>query len=223
MNGQALVQHFPANEKGRDFVVGDIHGEFPRLQEALDTLRFDPEYDRLFCTGDLVDRGPCSASVLEWLVLPWFHSVRGNHEDMLLLGDGDSVHLSWWLQHNGGEWWLALDAERRADCLDAFRGLPLALDIQAGQGLVGIVHADVPSWLDWSELCAGLETGDDDLRRYVLWERRRISFMDRQPVAGVSKVYCGHTPLPSPRLLGNVHFIDTGICFGGEVRPLPLL
>ncbi len=221
-SGPQRVRHFPPNEGGRDFVVGDIHGEFSRVQEALDALRFDPQVDRLFCTGDLIDRGPCSSAVLEWLNRPWFHSVRGNHEDMLLSAGGDTTKLAWWLRCNGGEWWLAVDEQQRRACLAAFEALPLALDIDVGRGRVGILHADAPPWLDWAGLCGALTAGDRDLQQYVLWERRRISFMDRQTVAGIIKIYCGHTPLARPRLLGNVHFIDTGICYGGEVMILPL-
>ncbi len=218
----AAVQKFEENCRGRDFVVGDLHGEFPRLRQALNKQGFDEGRDRLFCTGDLVDRGPCSDEALEWLARPWFHSVLGNHEDMLLQHGGDPDALQWWLRCNGGDWWLTLDADTRRRFLSAFEELPLTLEVATPQGLVGMVHADVPPWLDWPSLVAALEDGDEDLRRYVLWERRRLSFLDRQPVAGILKVYCGHTPLSAPRLLGNVHFIDTGICYGGKVRLLPL-
>ena len=37
----------------------------------------------LFAAGDLVDRGPYSPRVLEWLEHPWFASVRGNHEQLV--------------------------------------------------------------------------------------------------------------------------------------------
>jgi serine/threonine protein phosphatase 1 len=55
-----MLQHFGRNTAGRDLIVGDIHGCFARLQVALDELGFDPERDRLFSVGDLVDRGPDS-------------------------------------------------------------------------------------------------------------------------------------------------------------------
>src|SRR3990167_4053677 len=76
-----LVHRYPPNDKGRDFAVGDIHGHFTLLQEALDRVEFDPEIDRLFSVGDLVDRGPECRQVLNWLAKPWFHPVRGNHDD----------------------------------------------------------------------------------------------------------------------------------------------
>lgn len=217
------VQRFAPNRRGRDYVVGDLHGEFPRLEDALAALAFDGGRDRLFCTGDLVDRGPCSAQAADWLGRPWFHSVRGNHEQVLLDSHGDPAVLEPWLRCNGGAWWLTLDDGERRRHLETFSKLPLALEVATPEGPVGMVHADVPSWLDWPALCAALEAGEPELEHYVLWERRRLSFMDRRPVAGVHRVYCGHTPVNRPRRLGNVHFIDTGICFGGEVTILPLV
>ena len=51
------LQTFTANPYGRDFVVGDVHGCVSALHRQLSALKFDYQHDRLFCTGDLVDRG----------------------------------------------------------------------------------------------------------------------------------------------------------------------
>ncbi|WP_194726085.1 metallophosphoesterase [Noviherbaspirillum malthae] len=76
-----LIQSFTRNTRGRDLIVGDVHGCFSALQAHLDVLGFDPEVERLFCTGDLVDRGAESDLAKEWLSnKPWFYTVRGNHE-----------------------------------------------------------------------------------------------------------------------------------------------
>ena len=58
------VQSFEENRQGRDFVVGDVHGEFGVLENALEQIQFDFQVDRLFCVGDLIDRGPQTCSVL---------------------------------------------------------------------------------------------------------------------------------------------------------------
>ena len=70
---------------GRDFVVGDVHGEFETLEAMLASVRLRPGRDRLFALGDLVDRGPRSADALAWTENGQIElSVRGNHEQMLL-------------------------------------------------------------------------------------------------------------------------------------------
>lgn len=52
-----LCPHLPHNERGRAFVVGDIHGHFDTLRHALAELEVG-EHDRVLSLGDLVDRGP---------------------------------------------------------------------------------------------------------------------------------------------------------------------
>ena len=79
-----VLERYSLNTKGNDYVVGDIHGMFSLLKSELEWIGFNPEVDRLFSVGDNVDRGPESEEVDEWLSKPWFHSVRGNHEDMII-------------------------------------------------------------------------------------------------------------------------------------------
>ena len=57
-NTSAAVAELAANGSGRDFVVGDVHGHFATLERALETLRYDPNQDRLVSLGDLIDHGP---------------------------------------------------------------------------------------------------------------------------------------------------------------------
>lgn len=73
-DGPQLLR-FERNRNGRDFAVGDVHGCFTALQAALDAIGFSPEVDRLFCAGDLVDRGPESHLVVSWLDKSWFFST----------------------------------------------------------------------------------------------------------------------------------------------------
>ena len=46
------------NAKGKDFIVGDIHGHYDLLMEGLERISFCKQNDRLFSVGDLIDRGP---------------------------------------------------------------------------------------------------------------------------------------------------------------------
>ena len=42
------IQRYSMNTKGRDFVVGDIHGAFNHLLTELASVNFDYGKDRLF-------------------------------------------------------------------------------------------------------------------------------------------------------------------------------
>ncbi len=64
------------------YVIGDIHGCLDELLQMLGLIALS-EDDRVYLTGDYVDRGPKSPETLRWLhdrpanVTP----VRGNHEE----------------------------------------------------------------------------------------------------------------------------------------------
>jgi serine/threonine protein phosphatase 1 len=207
----------PCNVQGRDFVVGDVHGHFDLIKSLMQQVRFDPALDRLCAVGDLVDRGPQSHTVIEWLNQPWFFSVRGNHEQMVLdhdLGTGEADKH----RRNGGSWFHDADlAVRKAVALTLQR-LPYVLEIERPNGCIGIVHAEPPllagqsHWLDVLRNLSGEQGGDVQqlARRQALYSRSRIERGDESPVQGVEAIYVGHTSVPRPRWLGNVLYLDTG-------------
>lgn len=68
------------------YVVGDIQGCFAPFQNLLQKLKFNTDKDRLWCTGDLINRGPNNIETLRWL---YAHRdnvtlVLGNHDLHLL-------------------------------------------------------------------------------------------------------------------------------------------
>ena len=67
------------------YVVGDIQGCFGPFQCLLDQVRFNPNTDRLWSVGDLVNRGPDNLKTLRW-----FYAHRDNVT--MVLGNHD-LHL----------------------------------------------------------------------------------------------------------------------------------
>jgi hypothetical protein len=124
-------------------VVGDIHGEMDALQALVTALGYDthgshPQGRHLVFIGDLIDRGPDSPAVVEWvqslLESGAAQCVLGNHELNVLRNDLKSGNA--WLiapdhpeQQPGGEFQHCRPATpaMRERYLAFFDTLPLAL------------------------------------------------------------------------------------------------
>ncbi|MEG3078857.1 metallophosphoesterase [Halomonas sp. 5021] len=201
----SLIQKHDQNMTGRDFIVSDIHGQYDLLLESMAQVDFDKTKDRLFCVGDLIDRGADSLKCLSLPFEPWFFGVRGNHEMLALeaLERGGNAESLWMI--NGGTW---ANKENRTEVhrllLKALKYLPYARQVEVMGQQIGIVHAESPA--DWSMI----EDAGPAEKEQIVWGRSRIKRMDKTPVTGINAVVVGHTIIERPTWLGNVFYIDTG-------------
>lgn len=179
----SLFHAMDANPRGRDFVVGDVHGHAALLDALLDVVKFDPAADRLIGLGDLVDRGPNSQALLERLrTQPWFSSIRGNHEAMFQGSIGDwAVERVW--RRNGGKWADRMSPMDMRDLATIVDGMPLSMTLDLVDGRkIGLVHAELHVNHPWEAL-SGLRPDTeidpiDDFSSTIasaaLWGRTRI-------------------------------------------------
>lgn len=223
MNSAPLHRQFDANTTGRDFVVGDLHGQQAMLDLLLATVRFDAATDRLFSLGDLVDRGPDNdALVRRFETQPHHFAIRGNHEALVNAArESDLLERVW--ERNGGLWARELSTARLEEIRAFMATLPYSMEIALTDGRrIGLVHAEVQAGAHWQhirELEADFEDTIDDagstLAASALWGRQRhriAEFMRAQPaggllpaderaalasrlqaVEGIDLVYVGHT------------------------------
>ncbi len=233
------TQRISKNEIGRDFVIGDIHANKKRLFKALNSVCFDKTKDRLFSVGDLIDRGKHNIPILDLLCEDWFFAVRGNHEQMLInrfefpltklpyqVGvsqtsfGAEEVH-----ERNGGKWFARLRSElAKTRIYQNLSALPYAIELETNQGVLGIVHAEVPERFDaWSEFVESLR--DSKTREDAVWNRLAIEsvyhteqgkyweaeFTDASRfIEGIDAVVHGHTGVHESVICGNQIWIDTG-------------
>lgn len=242
--GTDLAVRLNCNRRGRDFVVGDVHGHFGTLRHALAELGVG-EHDRVFSLGDLVDRGPDSWAAIDWMAgadaaLRFDVVVRGNHEQMMLEGlqvpeelrrrkNLSDAWIAW--QHNGGAWWNERETPpsvERAWSVTLGR-LPYCARVETRRGWVGLVHAS-PVLARWEELEEQVQSDGAlaDLTRWrALWSRYRHRYMQSGLqetgteeyvglVEGVECVITGHTPVREPVWQENVLAIDTGVYIQGR-------
>ncbi|QPN43694.1 metallophosphoesterase [Priestia aryabhattai] len=204
------ILRLPANHFGRDFVVGDIHFKTIDLHRGLHALGFDKAKDRVIAVGDVIDRGHGVLDGLKLLGEPWFFSVQGNHEQMLINAYRNNPSARY--SSHGAGWWLTIADESKSMIIDKLSSLPLAIEIESNNGIVGVVHADVPAGVTWPTFLAELD--NQAFEDMALWGRERIKKHYRDGVPDVWRVCTGHTWVPRPLRLGNVIALD--ITGGGD-------
>ena len=191
--------------EGRLLAVGDIHGYREKLERLIDKVK-PTEKDQVVFLGDLIDRGPDSKGVMEYVLnfcrhFPKTVVLRGNHEDLLLQSLKEPHTLSRYFY--GGGWqtfesygstsYLNFMPQEHLDFLDSrpvyfqtddyffvHAGLRphVPIEGQSSQDLVWIRHEFLKSDYDWG------------------------------PV-----IVTGHTPHLKPVLRKKRIVLDTGVCY----------
>ena len=106
------------------YAVGDIQGCYAEFRQLLDLIAFDPQQDRLWLVGDLVNRGPESLSVLRTVreLGASAVTVLGNHDFHLL-----TVAAGHRRAHDDDTLGGILDAPDRDELLAWLRTRPLVV------------------------------------------------------------------------------------------------
>ena len=124
------------------YAIGDVQGCFDPLVSLLEKIDFDKNSDRLWFTGDLVNRGPDSLGVLRFVreLGDAATTVLGNHDlHLLAVASGQaSMKRRDTLEH-------VLSASDREPLLDWLRRRPL-MHRDARLGL-SMVHAGLVRWM----------------------------------------------------------------------------
>ena len=157
------------------YALGDVQGCVVPLEEMLDTLRFDPARDRLWLTGDLVNRGRHSLETLRLIMRLGDSAVAvlGNH-DLHLLAVAAGVREA----RACDTLEPILRAPDRDELIDWLRRRPLVhWDKRAELGVKSLmVHAGIhPGWRkkEVARLAAEVEgllrggSGDSDYHRFL--------------------------------------------------------
>jgi hypothetical protein len=204
---QPLVHRlFPLNIRGKDLFIADIHGRYDELRMLLESIKFNYQADRLFATGDLIDRGPKSYECLNLLKEPWFFSTLGNHENFLLEASGGSSYWKALWFRNGGEWSLELTEDEICDAASTIlKNQPLTLTVETQAGNLGVVHAEYP-FNGWP-IAQDEKLKDADIK-FIINGRDTLEKSIEKITKNIRCIISGHSEVKVPVILGNQIFMN---------------
>jgi serine/threonine protein phosphatase 1 len=127
----------------RRIIIGDVHGYYQGLMLLLKEIAPTSE-DQVYFLGDLIDRGPQSAQVVNFVRENNYPCLMGNHEQMLLSVMNNNCNsnqtLQAWLYSGGQATITSYQAAKiPQEHLDWFANLPTYIDL----GDVWLTHAGV--------------------------------------------------------------------------------
>ncbi|WP_430465681.1 metallophosphoesterase [Tabrizicola sp.] len=218
----------------RTYAIGDIHGQLDLLKAAHDRIAADQARHGAGLTvhvGDLVDRGPDCAGVIDYLMQGMADGqdwvvLKGNHDRMFAGYLHDIAYkdpclraeLSYLHPRIGGAATLAsygvlnaadrplapVHAEAVAAVPQSHRDFLASLPTSFHRGEVAFVHAGIRPGIALAD-----QTEND-----LCWIRD--GFLDDPRDHGLLIVH-GHTHLPRVTHYGNRLNLDTGAAYGGPL------
>lgn len=195
------------------YIIGDIHGCFETFKALLKQL---PENARICLVGDLIDRGPKSKQVVQYVIDNKIDCVKGNHEVMMY------EQPDYWALNGGMETlesysddptdydYKKLDRTLFAEHQEWMKTLPVYLEYpeiknEDGRHLVvshSLIH-NVWKLRDKPER-------EEHFNQTAMWTRNFSAVKDNPEIFNV----IGHTPqkytVSATKIYSNV---DTGCCF----------
>ncbi len=203
----------------RTLIIGDIHGCWDELQDLLDRAGLADD-DAIISVGDLVDRGPDSARVLDFFqTTPNARTIMGNHEYKHVRAARNETSLSNSLliaREQIGE-------ARYPDALQYMAALPTYLRLPE----VDLVHAffepGVPLEDQRTNVIVGTGSSEEYLDNHYD-EAWYMLYDGAKPLIVGHRNYMGDaTPFVYPwRGTPKVYAIDTGCVYGGALTGLLL-
>lgn len=198
-------------------VIGDCHGTYKTLLALIEKIKAQYPEEQIVSVGDLVDRGPDSKSVVQYVIDNNILCVRGNHEEMMwkavLIHTDEDNEL--WL-NNGG--FQTLDSYNGDDDLlikhaKWMKDLPLYIEFplsfnENGRYLV-VSHSNVGEVWKWSKEQRSQE--EAHFNEYILWNR-----YNEEDNIDIYNIF-GHTPQYNGADIDSFYTnVDTGAVFTGR-------
>jgi serine/threonine protein phosphatase 1 len=217
----------------RAYALGDIHGRADLFDALIAAVEADdaargPAETMVILLGDLVDRGPDSAGVIQlaraWQARRDVRILMGNHEEMFLEALENDEVLRHFLRYGGRETLLSYpidpDAYARAELAET-RAMALAAVPEEDLAFIRTFEDSITLG-DYLFVHAGVRPGvplEDQRTSDLRWIRE--TFLSHPESFGPVVVH-GHTIFAEPEVRHNRIGIDTGAYTSGRLTALGL-
>lgn len=192
----------------RIFAIGDIHGCSKTFKKLLLNEIKIQEMDEIYCIGDYIDRGEDSKGVIDFILQLrsdgyHVHTLRGNHEQLLLDSMTNETDKEIWLKNGGKETMRSFKINSLDELPDTY--------LSFFRETRFCIRTD-----DYIFVHAGLNFDNEDIfedEEAMLWIR---DFYPQQPALKNKLLIHGHTPESLDYILnqnGNCINIDGGCVY----------
>ncbi len=212
------------------YVVGDVHGCFTELKSLLSKIEADTIHEnnrgkRVVFVGDLIDRGPDSFKVVDYLSKYKPENIEtiylmGNHEEIFLkvLAGKESV-LGSWLEYGGRSTARSYGVNNLGEFHINPESLMRRIQARVPESHIGFIKSFRIYYQFENYLCvhAGIKPKvplEKQNPKDMMWIRDK--FLNyKKPHSHI--VVHGHTIVEEPEILSNRVAVDTGAYAGGKL------
>lgn len=230
-----LVQSFQTPEGQVAYAVGDVHGCYDEMRALLDRIEAHaavhaPHGYTLVMLGDLMDRGPDSKAVVEYLrsynpLGAELVFIMGNHEELFLKTlRGDIETMQAWFRFGGKQTVRSYGVRNLGEIEINPQGLIMRIQKAVPREHIKFMESFQDSFVFGNYLFvhAGIKPGvalPEQTSKDMRWIRDRfLSYAKPHPY----KVVHGHSIVPEALNLPNRIAVDTGAFKGGSLTAVVL-
>ncbi|MBV9387986.1 MAG: serine/threonine protein phosphatase [Chroococcidiopsidaceae cyanobacterium CP_BM_ER_R8_30] len=167
----------------RRIFIGDVHGYYDGLMTLLEAIAPGSD-DQVYFLGDLIDRGPQSAQVVEFVRQSGYSCLLGNHEQMLLDVLASRINVPTVVQQNwlysGG--FATITSYKEATIPESHIDWMLQLPTHLDLGDIWLAHAGIAPTMPLAEQTA----------EQFCWVREEFHSI-KEPYFSDKLIIIGHT------------------------------
>jgi bis(5'-nucleosyl)-tetraphosphatase (symmetrical) len=195
----------------RIIFIGDVHGCYEELKLLLKKTKYKDGKDRLIFLGDLINKGPYSIEVVDFVRSGNHECIMGNHE----LGFLRSLEDPSYFKKGFKKFYEELGAKRE-EVITWMRGLPLYIEEEDFLCIHGGIQPGVPLENQKPRVATRIRTwgGDED----------DLNDPDNPPwhklYKGEKTVIYGHWAMQGYHKTKNTICLDSGCVWGGSLTGL---